>query len=150
MKIENLSLCLRLFFFLRILNINLSFLLGCVAFSLVLLHWLDQSYMSAVCPRSFLCAWCQKLHCRGLAVLMTLDGCSFSSCVSERSGSFSTLGLAHGPVRKDTHQRSLRSFFFRGRIQRWSTRVTLSPVFICNHVCTFFGSCSSFVTGSAC
>ena len=41
-------------------------------------------------------------------------------------------------------------FLFRGRIQRWSTQVTLSPVFICNQVCVFFGSCSSFVTGSAC
>ena len=35
---------------------------------------LGQSCTSAVCPRSFLCAWCQKLHCRGLVVLMTLDG----------------------------------------------------------------------------
>ena len=41
-------------------------------------------------------------------------------------------------------------FLFRGRIQRWSTQVTLSPVFICNHACVFFGSCSSFVIGSAC
>ena len=32
-----------------------------------------QSCTSAVCPRSFLCAWCQKLHCRGLVVLM-MDG----------------------------------------------------------------------------
>ena len=39
-----------------------------------LLQLLGQFCTSAVCPRSFLCAWCQKLHCRGLVVLMTLDG----------------------------------------------------------------------------
>ena len=27
---------------------------------------LGHSCTSAVCPRSFLCAWCQKLHCRAL------------------------------------------------------------------------------------
>ena len=35
---------------------------------------LGQSCTSAVCPRSFLCAWCQNLHWRGLVVVMTLDG----------------------------------------------------------------------------
>ena len=45
-----------------------------VAFSVDFSQLLSQSCTSAVCPRSFLCAWCQKLHCRGLVVLMTLDG----------------------------------------------------------------------------
>ena len=52
---------------------------NCVRSSLWHFRWffsqlLGQSCTSAVCPRSFLCAWCQKLHCRGLVVLMTLDG----------------------------------------------------------------------------
>ena len=41
-------------------------------------------------------------------------------------------------------------FLFRGRIQRCSTQVTLSPVFICDDVCVTFGSSSSFVIGSTC
>ena len=45
-----------------------------MAFRVFLLQLLGQSCTSAVCPGSFLCAWCQKLHCRGLVVLMTLDG----------------------------------------------------------------------------
>ena len=45
-----------------------------MAFSEVFSQLSGQSCTSAVCPRSFLCAWCQKLHCRGLVVLMTLDG----------------------------------------------------------------------------
>ena len=45
-----------------------------VAFSVVFSQLSGQSCTSAVCPRSFFCTWCQKLHCRGLVVLVTLDG----------------------------------------------------------------------------
>ena len=44
----------------------LSFLSCFVAFSVVFSQLLGHSCTSAVCPKSFLCAWCRKLHCRGL------------------------------------------------------------------------------------